>query len=135
MLAYVYADGKSVQEEVLKKGMARVGYIYESRRHLDDFRKAEDVAQEKKIGVWQCPGYATDEGFVEEKWCKDDGEKPDEGNNSKFIASKNSKVYHEVGCPGGADRINQENAVYFETEEAAKDSGRRMCQSKECSLK
>lgn len=70
VLAYVYADGKSVQEELLKRGLAWVGYVYESRRYLADFREAEDIAQEKKIGVWQCPGYATDEGFNEEMWCK-----------------------------------------------------------------
>ncbi|WP_054670721.1 thermonuclease family protein [Calditerricola satsumensis] len=29
VLAYVYADGKNVQEALLKKGLARVGYIYE----------------------------------------------------------------------------------------------------------
>ncbi|WP_188647453.1 thermonuclease family protein [Marinithermofilum abyssi] len=132
MLAYVYVDGKSVQEEVLKKGLARVGYIYESRRHLDDFRKAEDIAQEKKIGVWECPGYVTDDGFNPDKWCKD-GNKPDEGNKGKFIASKDSKVYHEVGCPG-AKMIKPENAVYFKSEQVAKDSGRRMCHSDGCPL-
>ena len=134
MLAYVYADGKSVQEEMLKKGLARVGYIYESRRYLEDFRDAEDVAKEKEIGVWECPGYVTDDGFDPEKWCKDNKEWPDEGNKGKFIASKNSEVYHEVGCPGGADQIEPDNAVYFDSEQEAKDSGRRMCHSKECSL-
>ena len=73
VLAYVYADGKSVQEELLKRGLARVGYVYESRRHLEVFREAEDIAQEKKIGIWQCPGYATDEGYNPEKWCKGKG--------------------------------------------------------------
>lgn len=70
VLAYVYADGKNVQEALLERGLARVGYIYESRRHLDEFRKMEDIEQEKKIGIWQCPGYVTDEGYVVEKWCK-----------------------------------------------------------------
>lgn len=132
MLAYVYVDGKSVQEEVLKKGLARVGYINESREYLDDFREAEEIAKKKKIGVWQCPGYVTDKGYNPDKWCKDEKK---EGNKGKFIASKNSDIYHEVGCPGGADQIKPENAVYFDTEEEAKESGRRMCQSKHCSLK
>jgi micrococcal nuclease len=132
VLAYVYADGKSVQEGLLKNGLARVGYIYESRRHLEEFRKAEDVAQEKKIGIWQCPGYVTDDGYNPDKWCKD--EKPGEGNKGKFIASKNSNIYHEVGCPGGADQIKPENAVYFDSEAEAKASGRRMCHFKECPL-
>src|SRR5690606_35601007 len=40
VLAYVYADGQNVQLALLKKGLARVGYVYESRRHLNTFREA-----------------------------------------------------------------------------------------------
>lgn len=52
----------------------------------------------------------------------------------KFIASINSEVYHEVGCPGGADLIKESNAIYFDTEKEAIDSGRRMCRSNLCML-
>src|SRR5690606_21356267 len=45
VLAYVYADGVNVQEALLKKGLARVGYVYESRRQLDAFREAEQMAR------------------------------------------------------------------------------------------
>jgi micrococcal nuclease len=69
LLAHVYADGKSVQEALLTEGLARVGYIYESRNHLDEYRKAEDIAQDTKKGVWKCPGYADDKGYHKEKWC------------------------------------------------------------------
>ncbi|MFC7443444.1 thermonuclease family protein [Laceyella putida] len=70
LLAHIYADNQSVQQALLKEGLARVGYIYESKNHLDEYRKAEDVAQAAKKGVWQCPGYATDDGYKKEKWCK-----------------------------------------------------------------
>jgi micrococcal nuclease len=70
MLAYVYADGKSVQEELLKRGLARVGYICESRRHLADFRKVENVAKTKHLGIWKCPGYVNDHSFDPGKWCE-----------------------------------------------------------------
>jgi micrococcal nuclease len=69
LLAHVYADGKSVQEALLTEGLARVGYIYESRNHLDEYRKAEEIAQNAKKGVWKCPGYADDKGFNQDKWC------------------------------------------------------------------
>lgn len=52
----------------------------------------------------------------------------------RFLASKNSDVYHEVDCPGGANRIKPSNAVYIDSEEEAKASNRRMCRSKACSL-
>lgn len=115
VLAYVYADGKSVQEELLKRGLARVGYIYESRRHLEDFRKAEDIAQEKKIGIWQCPGYVTDEGYDPDKWCKDGAEeKPDTGYTgpynpngpdrdcSDFATQAEAQAFYEAA--GGPER-------------------------------
>ncbi len=39
-----------------------------------------EIAREKKLGIWQCPGYVTDEGFNKDKWCKDGAEKkPDAG--------------------------------------------------------
>lgn len=71
VLAYVYVDGVNVQELLLKRGLARVGYIYESQRHLENFRKAEDFAEENNIGIWECPEYVTDGGFEKEKWCKE----------------------------------------------------------------
>lgn len=47
VLAYVYADGKNVQEALLERGLARVGYIYESRRHLDEFRSGRHCTGEE----------------------------------------------------------------------------------------
>ena len=115
VLAYVYADGVNVQEALLKKGLARVGYVYESRRHLDAFREAEQMAKEKKLGVWQCPGYVTDKGFDEDKWCKDGAEeKPDTGYTgpynpngpdrdcSDFATQAEAQAFYEAA--GGPDR-------------------------------
>jgi micrococcal nuclease len=70
LLAHVYVDGKSVQKALLEEGLARVGYIYESKKHLEEYQQAEEIAEEAERGIWQCPGYATDHGFVPEKWCK-----------------------------------------------------------------
>lgn len=53
----------------MKRGLARVGYIYESRRHLNEYRQVEDIAREKHIGIWKCPGYVTDHGYDPSKWC------------------------------------------------------------------
>lgn len=53
----------------------------------------------------------------------------------EFIASKNSpQIYHEVGCTGGGTRIKASNAIYFNSEQEAKDTGRRMCYSKNCTM-
>ncbi|MEH6439603.1 thermonuclease family protein [Bacillus sp. JHAA] len=64
MLAYVYVDGKSVQETLLKEGLARVAYVYEpNTKYLDTYKKDEQVAKDKDLKIWGKNGYTTDKGF------------------------------------------------------------------------
>ncbi|AWK46474.1 thermonuclease family protein [Bacillus velezensis] len=64
LLAYVYADGKSVQETLLKEGLARVAYVYEpNTKYLDTYKKDEQAAKDKDLKIWSKNGYATDKGF------------------------------------------------------------------------
>lgn len=66
VLAYVYADGKNVNEEMLKEGFARVAYVNEpNTRYLSEFKQAEAAAKEKKKNIWAKDGYVTDKGFQE----------------------------------------------------------------------
>lgn len=64
MLAYVYVDGKSVQETLLKEGLARVAYVYEpNTKYLDTYKKDEQAAKDKDLKIWSKNGYVTDKGF------------------------------------------------------------------------
>lgn len=64
LLAYVYVDNQSVQEILLKEGLARVGYIYPpNTRYLDQFQAAEKIAKKKTLNVWRTAGYVTSRGF------------------------------------------------------------------------
>lgn len=71
ILAYVWVGNKTYQEMVLEKGLAATAYLYNDLTMLDQFHKAQDIARNKKIGVWSIPGYAHvdhDHGFhYEEK--------------------------------------------------------------------
>ncbi len=65
LLAYVYVDGKSVQEALIRDGLARVAYVYPpNTRHLTPYEEAQQVAKSKKLGFWAIEDYATDSGFV-----------------------------------------------------------------------
>lgn len=101
VLAYVFADGVNVQEELLKKGLARVGYVYESRRHLKAFKEAEKLARERGFGIWECSGYVASDGYKPEKWCKGN-----EGSTKKTMHTvvRNGKIYHVAYDPKGPDR-------------------------------
>ncbi|MEV9641904.1 thermonuclease family protein [Mammaliicoccus sciuri] len=68
LLAYIYIDGKSVQEQLLKEGLARVAYVYPpNTRYLDEFEKAEQHAKKSGVGIWTLEDYATDRGFDSDK--------------------------------------------------------------------
>ncbi|MCY8923045.1 thermonuclease family protein [Bacillus atrophaeus] len=64
LLAYVYVDGKSVQETLLKEGLARVAYVYEpNTKYIDQFKKDEQEAKTERLSIWSKNGYVTDRGF------------------------------------------------------------------------
>ncbi|MDO4813516.1 MAG: thermonuclease family protein [Gemella sp.] len=52
-LAYVYADGKLVQEILLRQGLAQIKYVKEpNTRHLSTLKKAESQAKANKRNIW-----------------------------------------------------------------------------------
>lgn len=64
LLAYVYVDGKSVQQTLLAEGLARVAYVYPpNTRHLTPFEEIQSTAKKKGLGIWSVENYATDSGF------------------------------------------------------------------------
>ncbi|WP_077736360.1 thermonuclease family protein [Bacillus sonorensis] len=64
LLAYVYVDGQSVQEKLLKEGLARVAYIYPpNTKYVEQYKEVEKSAQSKQLAIWSKSGYVTDKGF------------------------------------------------------------------------
>lgn len=54
---------KMFNETMVEKGLARVGYIYSQKRHLDTLYAAQDIAKANKLNIWSVDGYVTDSGF------------------------------------------------------------------------
>ncbi|OYD09657.1 thermonuclease family protein [Paludifilum halophilum] len=131
LLAYLYADGVSVQEELLKKGLARVAYIYPPNvKYVDRYRSMQEEARHKQRGIWEVENYVQEDGFKKEVIENHEKGRQQE-QKGEYIASKNSEVYHKVSCPD-ADTIKRKNRIYFETEQEAKASGRRRSRSPDC---
>ncbi|PIC88601.1 thermonuclease [Sporosarcina sp. P21c] len=97
LLAYIYIDGKSVQEQLLKEGLARVAYVYPpNTRHLDAFEKAEQQAKKSGIGIWTLEDYTTDRGFDSEKYPANSVKIPVYGETQDFKnCTELRKVYPE----------------------------------------
>ena len=52
-LWYVYADGKSVQKELLEQGLAEIKYVKEpDTRYLDEYKRAQNLAKANKKNLW-----------------------------------------------------------------------------------
>ena len=64
-LAWVYADGRLVQMELVQQGLAEVKYIYGDYAYTDDLQKAQKAAQKDKLNIWSNQPY--EEKRVKEK--------------------------------------------------------------------
>ncbi len=83
LLAYVYVDGKSVQEALIRDGLARVGYVYPpNTRHLTPYEEVQQVAKSKKLGFWAVEDYASDSGFASTPTAPSESNSTDDGNSS-----------------------------------------------------
>ncbi|WP_213145776.1 thermonuclease family protein [Neobacillus citreus] len=64
LLAYVYVDGKSVQETLLKEGLARVGYMMDPPyKYLNLNKDNENQARRSQINIWSRSGFVTKWGI------------------------------------------------------------------------
>lgn len=109
LLAYVYVDGKMVQEELLKQGLVRVAYIYPpNTRYVDQFNAIQKAAQQKGIGIWEIENYAQEDGYhpelMDSKETEDETETETEDNQTnddcKIKGNIGSeKIYHTPDSP------------------------------------
>ncbi|WP_225349245.1 thermonuclease family protein [Apilactobacillus kunkeei] len=52
-LAYIYADGKMVNEALVRQGLAKVAYVYKpNNTHEQHLRKSEAQAKKEKLNIW-----------------------------------------------------------------------------------
>lgn len=63
VLAYLYADGELVQEVMVEKGLARVGYENGDEIYLGELEEAEQKASAVEVNIWSIEGYVGDYGF------------------------------------------------------------------------
>lgn len=63
-LAYVYVDGRDLNEELVKKGLARVAYVYKpNTKNEAKYLKAQKYAKSHRLEIWSKKGYVTNRGY------------------------------------------------------------------------
>lgn len=106
ILAYVWIDGETIQEKLLRKGLARTAYLYNDVRMLDEFYEAQDIAMRKEIGIWSIEGYASpdvDDGYHYEEISQDTG--VEQSNRNEQVSEEDSSSADEYEYdPWGPDR-------------------------------
>lgn len=56
-LAWVFIDDKLLQEELIKKGYAKIDYLYGDYKYTEKLQKIESDVKDEKIGVWSSEEY------------------------------------------------------------------------------
>jgi len=51
-LVWVFVDGKLLQEKLVSRGLASVAYLYGDYKYTNRLEKAEQLAEENKVGIW-----------------------------------------------------------------------------------
>lgn len=104
LLAYVFVNGKSVQEELLKEGYARVAYIYNPPyKYLSKYQSDEKMAESKHINIWSQKGFVTDRGF---NGC---ASKQTSSTTAKSTTSNSSTATHSSTSTSGNSNAFQNN--------------------------
>lgn len=98
LLAYVYVNDQMVNKLLLKKGLARVAYVFEpNTKYVDDFYEIQKQARQQAIGIWSMENYATDQGFNDESDKLQQSSNTKNGNGCSIkgnINSNGEKIYH-----------------------------------------
>ena len=121
-------------EKLVEEGLARVGYIYSQRRHLDVLYVAQDKAKDKKLNIWSVDGYVTDKGFDVDAY-NDSGKATSTSNSSSDNTnqSKSNKIVYANGGNSSSNKYHSsENAHGMKgaikmTESEAKSKGYEPC--------
>ena len=98
-LAWIWVDGKLLQDKLVRKGYARVYYIYGKYRYTDILKTSERKAKKKKLGIWKNYSAAFPDSSS--------------SNNYVWVSRSGSKYHSYTGCSGmkNPSKIKKADAV------------------------
>lgn len=91
-LAWVWADKKLVQKEIIENGYAKVAYVYDDYKYSNSLCKIQNEAIKDKKGIWQ---YNNEIGYCQNIDTSniEDNIKYQSINSDNIISSKDKKTY------------------------------------------
>ncbi|WP_414054768.1 thermonuclease family protein [Macrococcus equi] len=61
-LVYLYCGNTMINEALVRKGYARVGYVYQQKDYLDRMLAAEKKAKQENLKIWSIKGFVNIDG-------------------------------------------------------------------------
>lgn len=125
-------EWKMFNENIVEKGLARVGYIYSQRKHLDTLYAAQDKAKNKKLNIWSVDGYVTDKGFDVDAYNNKRSNSNSYGDN--IVAGNSNNVVYVNGGNSSSNKYHSSEKAHGMkgsikmTESEAKSKGYNPCQ-------
>lgn len=108
-LAWIWVDGKLLQDKLVEKGYARVYYIYGKYKYTNILQKSEKKARKKKLGIWKNYSAA----FPDNSSSKNTTTPTKKSNNYVWVSRSGSKYHSYAGCSGmkNPSKIKKADAV------------------------
>lgn len=125
-LGKVIFDGRDINLEQIKAGLAWHYKVYEKEQSADDrklYADAELQARDINAGLWAQAKFIA-------PWDFRSGKNLANVDETKIYGNSGSKIYHWAGCPGFV-KIGEKNRVVFNTAAEAESAGYRA--AKNCS--
>ena len=83
-LVWAFVDGNLLQEKLVSKGLASVAYLYGDYKYIDKLEKAEQLAEENKLGIWNIDSNEEIEEEIKDNEVDNKETKKQEKNTSKI---------------------------------------------------
>lgn len=137
ILAYVWIDGKMLNETLLSEGYAQLATYPPNTRYVEQFQKAQTAARQAERGFWNGNAVAFDkettktkavtEQQVESK-VQEAPQPPVEPApvQAAYIGNANSHKFHRPGCASVA-KMAEHNKVSLSSREEAINGGYDPC--------
>lgn len=64
LLGHVYTvDGVNIQKLLLRNGLARVAYLFDEYKYVEEYQALEQAARSEQLHIHSIKGYVTERGF------------------------------------------------------------------------
>lgn len=130
LLGYVWYEKngelKLYNKEIILASLAKVAYIYESRKHLDILNEAEESIKYNELNIWEKEGYATNKGDKYDMGVYEAKAPSNSPINSKdvvYTTRTGTKYHFNKECKG----LSSASKIFENTKQEAIDSGLSLC--------